>query len=1345
MSSTVGRNSLIMASGTAASRVTGQLRTILLAAAIGTTGLAANAYQAGSMIPQSVFTLVSGGIFNAVLVPQIVRTMKEKDAQERLNRLITLAISLLLAMTLIMAAAAPLLARLYVGSNDHQMMALTTAFTLWCMPQVFFYGLYTVLGQILAARDHFVTYAWSSTGANVISCAGFTAFILLFGKANEQPLDFWTADKIALTAGTWTLGVAFQALILFLPLARIGFKYRPSFGLTGFGLKAMGPVALGSLGVVITSEISGIVLTRVATLAPQRAHELTGASLFDIAGNATYQNAYTLFVLPYSLIAVSVSTAMFPKISRSVAAHDLDEARHDLGSALNNVGLIIMFFAAAMIVFPEPIIRALLPSVSMDETMLISYALMALSVGIPACSAFLLIQRTFYAFEDGLHPFLSALMQYGSVSVLIVIITLILPPEHWVTGIACSVTLAAFLAMPPTIIMLRKRFDGSLGGRAIMLTYGKATLAAVAGGLVTWLIKKPITALFGVSIQPTGGHMGWFAALGICVVLTVVLAVVYVGVLWVLRTPELTGAARMVGARLGLGRRSVAAGQGSQSEQPGQPNQPGQSGDEPGNEPGDGGPTTGGPTTGRRTTDGTGLTAAPTTTTSAADAGDNGTASGIPKNSAAIPALIPSTSSSGTIRRAIPTDRMSKTLSKNITNNHTEPDELMKPHLGDTILNRYTLVSSLREEPGIEAWKANDRVLAKDCQLFLVSNSQVLTAIDTIAGRIVATKPERHTPVLKYRLQSGVLLAVMPLDNGLSVTDYLTGAGNVLSHDAMRSIVGETLQGIRPMLSGTPINVAITTDTVRVTTTGVEIADGPFTPMLADTLGLNAPLESAEQLAIRQLSALLYSLLTHTPSETAPHFSLDQLPQDTPGEFRVILKRGLNLIEADDPTLPMVSLVELEALLGDWKPLTELGAEDIALPNVSGECSIATAPLCPVAEPDINPIPDGLVSNQQLPTLSIATSTPAIALPPNPAQKNGSAAGTPDANDGRRLFDFNFSDAWQNENLSGEDTGDWYNGFNPAPTTAVGNSRLTVPIPTGSINPEQAPGETTSRIPVHDAAGREVAPGEESLRALEEEQARIAEIAAIPPSFAPKDPPKRTEGDELPDAHLFGKFSTKVVAIVVAVLVVIAATVWAVAAFRNSSGNPSDTTGKSVSEGEWPEFDESQVPFGDGTGASATKGDSSDSSSSSNKSDSSSSSSNSTKKKSATTASGDKDSKAVPAPKHVNNTAYTISSANFLSNPGGQSGYAYYLHLDQAHDVYRMTVTIRTSGGKGYIRANTTGDPTQGEQVAEFTFAEGGTTEIKFTKTVNTQDLIIWVPVDSMPQNQLYIEKVEVF
>ena len=325
--------------------------------------------------------------------------------------------------------------------------------------------------------------------------------------------------------------MAFQALILFLPLARIGFKYKPSFGLGGFGLRSMGPVALGSLGVVVTSEICGIILTRIATSAPQRAHELTGASLFSVAGNATYQNAYTLFILPYSLIAVSVSTAMFPKISRSIAAANLDEARHDLVSALNNVGLLIIFFAAAMVVFPEPIIRALLPSVSMDETMLISYALIALSV-------------------DGLHPFLSAVMQYGFTSVFMIIGMMVLPPEHWVLGIACSVTLGGLLALPLTLMMLRRKFEGNLGGREITRTYAKAIVAALASGVVVWLIKRPVVALLGADIRPVGGHMSWWSALAICVVLTIVLAVVYVAVLWVVHTPELISAYHSILARL---------------------------------------------------------------------------------------------------------------------------------------------------------------------------------------------------------------------------------------------------------------------------------------------------------------------------------------------------------------------------------------------------------------------------------------------------------------------------------------------------------------------------------------------------------------------------------------------------------------------------------------------------------------------------------------------------------------------------------------------------------------------------------------------------------------------------
>ena len=182
MSSSVGRNSLIMASGTAASRITGQIRTILLAAAIGTTGMAANAYQAGSMIPQVIYTLVSGGIFNAVLVPHIVRTLKADNAEEQLNKIVTFAVTLLAAVTVLMGVLTPWITRLYVNGSP-ELISLTCAFTLWCTPQIFFYGLYTVLGQILAVKNKFGAYAWSSVGANLISCLGFILFIEI-GRAH---------------------------------------------------------------------------------------------------------------------------------------------------------------------------------------------------------------------------------------------------------------------------------------------------------------------------------------------------------------------------------------------------------------------------------------------------------------------------------------------------------------------------------------------------------------------------------------------------------------------------------------------------------------------------------------------------------------------------------------------------------------------------------------------------------------------------------------------------------------------------------------------------------------------------------------------------------------------------------------------------------------------------------------------------------------------------------------------------------------------------------------------------------------------------------------------------------
>ena len=527
---------MIMAMGTMASRLTGQIRSILLAAAIGTTGIAANAYQTGSMIPQVVFTLISGGIFNAVLVPQIVRTLKHKDANDRLNKLITLSIALLLGITIIMMLATPLVTMLYVNPNWRpEQRALVNAFTLWCMPQIFFYGLYLVLGQILAAKDRFGMYAWSSVGANVISCAGFTAFILLFGNASRQPMDFWTNDKILLTAGTWTLGVAFQALVLFIPLVRLGLKYRVRWGLHGIGLRSMGKVAIWSLALTVLNLFVGMINSQVNTGAPH-----AGGDLYDIAGNGSYQYAYSLYILPYSLITVSITTAVFPKLSRAISDHDLDTARKDLSSSIRSVGLSMFFFAAALIAMPVPITRALLPSVNVHDSLLIAGPLIGLSIGLVPISIFLLVQRTFYAFEDGKSPFLFALLNNAVQIVVLITSVLLLSPRYWATAVGAAISVAYIVTFPIVFMMLRKRMGGHLDGYRIVKMHLKAGVAAVVTGLTGWRTSLLTTHALGANINTMNGHLSWVQSLLVCVAGTLVMALVYAVMLKLLRVQEFT-------------------------------------------------------------------------------------------------------------------------------------------------------------------------------------------------------------------------------------------------------------------------------------------------------------------------------------------------------------------------------------------------------------------------------------------------------------------------------------------------------------------------------------------------------------------------------------------------------------------------------------------------------------------------------------------------------------------------------------------------------------------------------------------------------------------------------------
>src|SRR3954451_17473139 len=180
-----------MAAGTVVSRLSGFVRTSLLAAALG-TGLHADIFNVANTLPNMLYILLAGGVFNAVLVPQLVRAMKNNadGGEAYTNRVITLAALFLAGVTAVLVLAAPLLMRLFLSPDFFTPQLApqresVIAFARYCLPQVFFYGMFVLVGQVLNARGSFGPMMWAPIANNVISVVVPGAYLWTFGAVRN--------------------------------------------------------------------------------------------------------------------------------------------------------------------------------------------------------------------------------------------------------------------------------------------------------------------------------------------------------------------------------------------------------------------------------------------------------------------------------------------------------------------------------------------------------------------------------------------------------------------------------------------------------------------------------------------------------------------------------------------------------------------------------------------------------------------------------------------------------------------------------------------------------------------------------------------------------------------------------------------------------------------------------------------------------------------------------------------------------------------------------------------------------------------------------------------------------
>ena len=522
MAGGIARASALLASGTLVSRILGFVSGVVLAQTLGSYGTGANTFALANQLPNNIYALIAGGLLSAVFVPAIVRAGLHDDGGQRfVNRLVTLGIVVFVAAAVVATLAAPALVNLYAqsgstGFSDDD-LALAIAFAYWCLPQVLFYALYSLLGEVLNARGVFGPFTWAPALNNVVAIAGLLIFSLLFGSdAGRGAAGTWTPGMVALLAGSATLGVAIQALVLCLFWRRAGLRYRPDFHWRGVGLGTAGKAAAWTFGMILVTQLAGIVQTRVASIA--------AGPDSDDPSLAVLRYTWLIFMLPHSIAAVSIATAYFTRMSTHARDGQLDEVRADLRTSLLTIGVIMVFASVGLIVLAFPF-SALFVTNGYDGVAGMAPVLIAFLLGLVPFSMLHVLRRTFYALEDTRTPFFVTVFQ-ATLFVGGALLVSLLPVSYIALGIAVVTTIAGIAQTALAAILIRRRLGG-FGGALLAVRHLVFVAAAVVAGAfgtgVVWLLggftpggwalESPVSA--ALTMATAGGIMAvvYFAAL----------------------------------------------------------------------------------------------------------------------------------------------------------------------------------------------------------------------------------------------------------------------------------------------------------------------------------------------------------------------------------------------------------------------------------------------------------------------------------------------------------------------------------------------------------------------------------------------------------------------------------------------------------------------------------------------------------------------------------------------------------------------------------------------------------------------------------------------------------------
>jgi putative peptidoglycan lipid II flippase len=496
-----------MAIGTTVSRLTGLIRVVAMAAALGGGGFG-DAYNLANTTPNIITDIVIGGVLAATFVPVFVAeltTKVAKEAWEAISAVVTVTVAILVVATIAFFVFAPSIIDLYTATNHHadvhQQQQVAVFLLRWFVPQLACYGLIAMFTALLNTQGKFAAPMFVPIANNLVVIAMLVWFRALVPYPSLASIQHHHTALVLLGIGT-TLGVVVQAALLVPSLLRsdlhIRFRWQPGHE----AMRRITRLAGWTFGIVLSNQVALVVVLALAD----------GARIPGAVSAYTY--AYTFFQLPYGVIAVSVMSAVTPSLSARWAEGDIAAFRRRMTFGLRSILVIIIPSAVGMIILAHPLIDLVLTrgGETPAQASATAGALAMFALGLPGFCTFLYMVRVLQAMQDTRTAFRIYLVE----NAINIVLGIALVGPLGVRGLALSVSVAYTVAAVIALSVVAGKDEG-LGGQELTTPITRVLIATGVMALTTVLAVN-------VSAASSG-----FALLGRVALAVVVGALAFVG------------------------------------------------------------------------------------------------------------------------------------------------------------------------------------------------------------------------------------------------------------------------------------------------------------------------------------------------------------------------------------------------------------------------------------------------------------------------------------------------------------------------------------------------------------------------------------------------------------------------------------------------------------------------------------------------------------------------------------------------------------------------------------------------------------------------------------------------